>query len=254
MKRTITLLSLMMLAAFSGFAYVGGSQLHLGLFTDGDFTVSIEGQRFTNVRGNLVISDLNPGTHQIRIVENFYGRRGHRVESNLLYHGSINVPFRSAVYANLTNGNNLRIHEIVQLDRGRDNHQANRGGSNRPGTYRGHQNSDPYRGGVRGGNRHGYGNEMRRGQAAFQDLSLRMRNARFENDRLLIAKEYARNFPITSAQTADIMRMFSFESSRLHFARFAHRHVVDPQNYYIVYDAFSFSSSRHQLRRQLGGR
>jgi hypothetical protein len=57
---------------------------------------------------------------------------------------------------------------------------------------------------------------------------------------------------LTSAQITDIMRLFSFESSRLEIAKFAYNYVVDPQRYFMVNNAFSFSSSVDDLNRFIG--
>jgi len=43
------------------------------------------------------------------------------------------------------------------------------------------------------------------------------------------------------------MGVFSFESTRLDFARMAYHRVIDPQNYFIVNNAFRFSSSIDEL-------
>jgi hypothetical protein len=50
------------------------------------------------------------------------------------------------------------------------------------------------------------------------------------------------------------MQQFSFESTRLDFARFAYAYVVDPQSYFMVNNAFAFSSSVDDLNRFLMGR
>jgi len=256
MKRKITLLSIIVLAALSSFAYRGESRLHLNLFNDGQFTVVVDGQRYTNVQGQLVVSGLNPGTHRIRVVEHFFGRRGHHQERSVLYVGSVNVPFRSIVYAQMTNHNRLRIQEIRKLpvpraNRGRyyRDYRGNRGyGYDRD--YQNRGNRDGYRG-RRGGepvNRHARSNVN-----AFGDLKFTLKQTAFDKDRLRIAKQFASSNRMNSAEVAQVMEMFSFESNRLNFAKFAWHHVVDPQNYFNVNRAFSFSKSVRELDRYIAG-
>jgi hypothetical protein len=74
----------------------------------------------------------------------------------------------------------------------------------------------------------------------------------FDSNRLQIAKQVISTNQLTSAQITDIMRLFSFESSRLEIAKFAYNYVVDPQRYFMVNNAFSFSSSVDDLNRFIG--
>lgn len=76
----------------------------------------------------------------------------------------------------------------------------------------------------------------------------------FESNRLQVAQQIAMSNPLSSAQVASIMQQFSFESTRLDFARFAYGYVVDPQRYFMVNNAFAFSSSVDDLNRFLMGR
>lgn len=71
----------------------------------------------------------------------------------------------------------------------------------------------------------------------------------FDESRLSVARQVASNNALKSRQVMRIMRQFSFESTRLKFAKFAYRTraVVDVQNYHVVNQAFSFSSSVRKL-------
>lgn len=69
----------------------------------------------------------------------------------------------------------------------------------------------------------------------------------FESSRLQIANQVSASNALTSEQVAAIMGVFSFESTRLDFARMAYHRVIDPQNYFIVNNAFRFSSSIDEL-------
>jgi hypothetical protein len=74
----------------------------------------------------------------------------------------------------------------------------------------------------------------------------------FDSGRLQVAKQVISTNRLTSAQITDIMRLFSFESSRLEIAKFAYSYVVDPQRYFMVNNAFSFGSSVDDLNRFIG--
>ncbi|MDI3545008.1 MAG: hypothetical protein PWP68_425 [Rikenellaceae bacterium] len=69
----------------------------------------------------------------------------------------------------------------------------------------------------------------------------------FEDSKLTLAKQIAASNHLTSKQVKEIMQLFSFEDSKLDFAKYAYKFVYDPNNYYIVNDAFKFSSSIDEL-------
>lgn len=74
-----------------------------------------------------------------------------------------------------------------------------------------------------------------------------IRSCGFDSDRLRAAKRFVRNHYVSSHQIADIMDMFSFESTKLSFAKYAFHRTCDVQNYGIVFDYLTFNSSRREL-------
>lgn len=71
----------------------------------------------------------------------------------------------------------------------------------------------------------------------------------FESNRLQVAQQIAMSNRLRSDQIAAIIGRFSFESTRLEFAKFAYSRVIDPYNYFVVNNAFRFSSSVDELHR-----
>ena len=57
---------------------------------------------------------------------------------------------------------------------------------------------------------------------------------------------------LSSAQIAQVMRAFTYESSRVEFAIFAHARCVDPQNYYTTHGAFEYELSIEELNEAIG--
>ncbi|MEY4110006.1 MAG: hypothetical protein RLZZ46_360 [Bacteroidota bacterium] len=90
--------------------------------------------------------------------------------------------------------------------------------------------------------------------ASFSEARNSISSKNFESTRLQVAQQIAQSRCLTSAQVRDIMGLFSFESSKLEFAKFAHRYTFDTANYFIVNDAFTFSSSIDDLNRFLNTR
>jgi len=78
-----------------------------------------------------------------------------------------------------------------------------------------------------------------------------IRNRSFDNDKLLVAQQATRFQGLSAQQIALIMREFSFESNRLKFAKYAFDFCVDPQNYFVVNNSFTFSSSVRSLEQHI---
>lgn len=74
----------------------------------------------------------------------------------------------------------------------------------------------------------------------------------FEDSKHATAKAPLRGQYLTAEQIALVMRAFDFESTRVEFAILAHSRCVDPDNYYLTYDAFDFELSIEELEEALG--
>ncbi len=82
---------------------------------------------------------------------------------------------------------------------------------------------------------------------AFGQLKSTINNQWFDSGKLQVARQAISMNSLTAAQVAELMQLFSFESSKLELAKMAFANTVDKQNYYIVNNAFWFSSSVAEL-------
>ncbi len=69
----------------------------------------------------------------------------------------------------------------------------------------------------------------------------------FSSDKLRVAKQIINSNCLTAQQVKEIVSLFDFESEKLEFAKYAYKHTFDINNYYIINDAFEFSSSIEKL-------
>jgi hypothetical protein len=76
-------------------------------------------------------------------------------------------------------------------------------------------------------------------ETAFNSL----KNQSFEDSKLKVAKQISKNNCLSVNQIKTIMKDFSFEDNKLDFAKFAYQYAYDKQNYYLLNDAFDFSTS-----------
>lgn len=76
----------------------------------------------------------------------------------------------------------------------------------------------------------------------------------FEDSKMTIAKQTARDRCFSVEQVKGIMGLFSFEESKLEFAKFAYDHTHDIGNYFMVNDAFTFETSIDDLNEYIRSR
>lgn len=69
----------------------------------------------------------------------------------------------------------------------------------------------------------------------------------FESTKMDLAKNFFGNRELSSAQVLQATKLFTMESNRLEFSKYAYSRTYDRKNYYKVYDAFTFSSSKKEL-------
>lgn len=80
-------------------------------------------------------------------------------------------------------------------------------------------------------------------KAALQSISSKT----FEGDRMTMAKQICRNQCLTTTQVKEIMELFTFETTKLDWAKLAYDHTYDIGNYWMLNDGFTFSSSISEL-------
>jgi len=87
----------------------------------------------------------------------------------------------------------------------------------------------------------------------FQDYLSAIQSKTFEDSKLSTAKAPLQSgILLSSAQIAQVMRAFTYESSRVDFAIFAHSKCVDTHNYYKTHGAFDFELSIDELNEAIG--
>ena len=75
----------------------------------------------------------------------------------------------------------------------------------------------------------------------------------FDSSKLTLAKQIVSSNPMTASQILGICKLFSFESNKLEFAKFAYAFCVEPNKYFLLNDAFSYDSSKRELDEFIRG-
>jgi hypothetical protein len=81
----------------------------------------------------------------------------------------------------------------------------------------------------------------------FADARKSIESKSFEESKMTMAKQIGRDRCFTVEQVKGIMDTFSFEDTKLDFAKFAYDRTYDIGNYFKVNDAFTFESSMDDL-------
>jgi hypothetical protein len=107
-----------------------------------------------------------------------------------------------------------------------------------------------------GGSGNGYsgGNSYRNMPMSDQNFRTAMNyinSLNFDSEKLTQAKQIMRNNIMTSAQVKELVGSLTFDSNRLELAKAAFPSVYDKGMYFIVGEAFTFSSSRDKLNEYL---
>ncbi len=250
MKRQATIWTVLMLAPLLALAR-GGNQAAMEIRTFDRTPIVVQMDGYTmNHRpdASVIIHDVFPGNRQVRVFVPEW--RGGRQANRLLYHGTIQV------YGNEQLSVVIGRNGQIQIDRQRYSRGWNGYGQTSCGSctahsqHCGHQqsagygqtgygwNPDPWQGGYYSQN-----------TLDLPDLRRAMQRNGFDSGKEDIAQTAVSHHNINSRQLREILEEFSFESTRLRFAKWAYPYVTDPENIFRIYDAFEFSSSVHDFRR-----
>jgi len=261
-----------------------GSSLRLLLPNTGEHTVFIDNVPYKGVYDKFRVDQLRPGNHRIKIVELVISPRGRVLDKFVLYNGMVFIPKNAKIWAKVNRNGRLQIERTYQRESNRGYYDGNRGNERRENNNRRYDYDDYYDEDWYGYNDGSYDrnerdnyaqrdnnsqrDEYSRGQNEQRDnrdsrysnnsnrsneqhlaLTISAINKQaFDTERLKIAKNAVAQGSMSSKEIAEITKLFSFESSRLEFAKYAYDYTTDKINYVVVQDAFQFSSSVSELQ------
>ena len=80
-----------------------------------------------------------------------------------------------------------------------------------------------------------------------EDMAKTVENQTFNDDKVRVTKQIIRTNCITLDQLIVLLNNFDWDDGKLEIAKFAYDYVYDLENYYKVYNLFTFSSSGEEL-------
>ena len=75
----------------------------------------------------------------------------------------------------------------------------------------------------------------------------------FDSSKLTLAEQVVSMNPMSASQILGICKLFSFESNKLEFAKYAYEFCVDRNKYYLLNEAFTYESSKRELNEFIKG-
>lgn len=212
--------------------------------------ILVNGQKYSSTHNTVQLDGLHPGEYSVKLLRpSYWGNQG------LIFKGVIRVPRRSDVLAKIS-PRGMKV-DAQPLAHAGGSYWDAHGGNGNVSHHTPNQNGNggfvslqPYHQPVVepvvcapvyiGMHPDVFASALR---------SIELQS--FDSDQIRLAKQIIRTNGASSNQIAQIMKLVSFESSRLEIAKFGFQHVGDPENYFIVNDLFWFSSSVRELDRYI---
>ena len=233
MKKIFTF-SILLLTCTSLWAFPYKSRLTFSSFSGSISKIIVDNRTYTLKDNNdgVIIEDLLPGNHRVRIYKIKNGYNGNKFGT-----GQMQLQYNENVFIKQGYHTDIVINRFgrVLLDE-----EKLRNGNYEEEDFPGYN----------------WGNEengrMVISVSDFQQLKTSVGSGNFESTKLTVAKQAISQHFFTALQIKEILELFSFEDSKLQLAKYAYEYCIDTQRYFVVADAFTFSSSKEDLLVFLG--
>ncbi|MFO0953849.1 MAG: DUF4476 domain-containing protein [Isosphaeraceae bacterium] len=87
--------------------------------------------------------------------------------------------------------------------------------------------------------------------AEFAPMLKAVKDQSFDNRKLEVVQSFGKTRRFTSAQVKQLTQAFTFENDRVKAAVWLHPLLADPENFFMVLEAFTFDSSKNAVRQQI---
>ena len=237
-----TLFTLLLVALYATAFAANEGRLTITVTSKKNVQVYVDGRAYWDNDNEFVFDNVQPGNHTIKIYRtrdnnNSRNIRNARGKNNdLLYSSTVYVRPSYHVDVVINRFGKALVDERFLSDRN--------GRWDEDGWNRGGYDNDSYGNGN-------YNNGYRRPMAPndFDQLVHRIKSQWFSSGKLNTAKDGILKNYFNTSQVRQLVQLFSSDNDKLELAKRAYRQTVDPKNYSVLYDIFSFQSSRDALDR-----
>lgn len=240
MKR-ILLLTILLVSTLSVFAQRVAS-LRIKLSTNQLLAVSVDDRYYDRRGTSITIGDLPAGRHYLKVYSNRIGRNGNS-RPNMVYSGYVDLkpnsrnmavvdPFQRKMTMRTTQTFDRNDNDVYENWNDRRDNRRN----DRDDRY-----DDRY-------------NDNALLNSEVSDLNGRVQDRSMDGDKLKLVQSVLTNRTYYTEQLRTMLGWFSFESTKLEFAKWAYDNAIDKENYWKLEDVFSFSSSKNELTEYVDAR
>ncbi len=225
MKKLILSLSLM--ASIALFAQQTKSELNLSRFDASQFTMIFDATIYGQPSTDFRVLDIVPGMHSMQVfrIEKYRKYDGKWDEKFvIIFSGMIDIPENARITALIDQYNK---YNVVSTERLHEEHHR-----------REHHDELPPA-------------PPCMSDEQFKDLKRSVASKSFEDTKVAVAKQAIQANGTSTHQVVELMEMLNFESSKLELAKYAYSYSIDKNNYYLVNDGFTFSSSIDDLNEYI---
>jgi len=225
-----------------------GSYLNISLYDGGSFSYIIDKNEVSNFNDEASFDNLSSGSHYLKV---FRETNLMKKTPDVIFSDYINIPAGYNLFAVIDEYEKFYIYKKVSDINYHKKHDCNcdceycrncvyKNNSHRKDeTY--NKNDDDCRHNVIK-------------KKNFDDLKSSIESKSFESTKLEMIKQVSDENYFTSEQLKSLLQTLSFESSKLDAAKYVYSKICDNENFYKVYDVFSFESSIDELKDFISGK
>lgn len=226
------LLLMSLLTAVAGFAAPrpnNTASVEIRMWDNSEFVILFDNKSYGN-RTSIIFNNVFAGRHQVKIYKRVYERQSRQHRMHLILDDVIMVNARQNLSYIVSRDNKLHLMRTQRPVRPQTIEY-------RPATVTNASHCEEIY----------YAGPAVMSAQDFSTLQQMVSNASFEETRMTLIKQAIGERAVTTQQVLSLMQMMSFESTRLELAKWAYAKTIDRENYFIVNQGFSFSSSTNDL-------
>lgn len=226
------------------------SELFIKIKQQGNYKVYLNQEGYDTKKSNIVrFFDLMPGNYNLKVVrqmgwmQQIIFQENIQLQNGFRYAAELQPQYGLKMLAQIP-----FVQNEWYIDQLITNNYPNQYPPNYyPNNYPNQPHQQPDWNHQHNSNNNGWNNYYGMDDNSFKQLRNTVSKSVFDVDKIEVAKSaLAKNY-ITSAQAKELLSLINFESNRLTLAKFCYDKTLDQQNYFTVYDTFTFSSSVNEL-------
>jgi hypothetical protein len=205
------------------------SGLDLCMYDNSPFSISMDNMPFTSPSNRIILNNLLPGAHFIKITANPSGKwpKGY---GNAFFTGIISIPYNARILAFIDEYRGFQVSDIISSI---PFPETNTGFYQRTFV----QDADFYK----------YPKYNLTDSTAFFLLKEKLKESNTSSERLIILKRSLIPNKVSTTEIRELIRFLDFDKERLEFATYAYYFTSDREDYYLLKDSFIFPGTVKEL-------